>query len=75
MKKLKEILSDLINTYPLYTGGALLLIGLLWFLYKIYKRESFKMNDYNVAGWKAMVNSWSVIILLIILGTTLIIRN
>ncbi|GAA4327481.1 hypothetical protein GCM10023115_24580 [Pontixanthobacter gangjinensis] len=75
MQKIEDFITTLIYDYPLYTGGLILIFGVIGLLYKIYKNESFKMKDYSTSGWKGMINSYVFIILLIVLGASLIISN
>ncbi len=72
---IQEKLLTLINNYPLVTGGSFLILGLSYLIYKIDKKESFKMKDYSAARWKALVNSWAVIFMLIIGGLFIIFRS
>jgi hypothetical protein len=68
-------LSELMTEYPFYIGSLCLILGVSFLIYKISKKKSFKMKDYNVMSWKAMVNSWAFIIMLIVLGLTLIFKD
>lgn len=61
--------------YPFYVGSICLIIGTSYLIYKIGKKESFKMRDYDVMSWKALANSWGFCFMLIILGLTLIFKN
>lgn len=72
---IKEKILHLIESYPIYMGGLFLFVGIAYLLYKIYKRESFKMKDYDVMNWKAMVNSYAFIFMLIIAGLFLLFRS
>ncbi len=65
-------LNEIIAEYPFYVGSFCLVLGVSLLIYKIGKNESFKMKDYNVIAWKVLVNTWAVILMLIILGVTLI---
>ncbi|AFL81197.1 hypothetical protein Aeqsu_1717 [Aequorivita sublithincola DSM 14238] len=68
-------LSEIMTENPFYIGSLCLILGVSSLIYKISKKNSFKMKDYNVMSWKAMVNSWAFIIMLIVLGITLIFQN
>ena len=67
-------ISNLISEYPFYTGVISLLIGIITLVYKIRKKESFNMNNYNVAGWNVLISSWALILLAFIFGMTLIFK-
>ena len=71
---MKTKFSDLISEYPFYSGSICLILGILYLIYKVYKKESFNMKGYNVAGWRAFVNSWALILILIIMGLFLIFK-
>ena len=75
MNSIQEKIVDLIDSYPLLTGGLFLFLGLAYLIYKIDKRESYKMKDYDVMSWKAMVNSYALIFMLIIAGLFIIFRS
>ena len=60
---------------PLIKGFIFILVGVGYLIYKVGKVESFKMSDYSVGGWKALVNSWAIIFMLFIFGLILIIQN
>ena len=60
---------------PFIKGLIFILVGIGYLIYKIGKGESFNMNDYSAGGWKALVNSWAIIFMLIIFGIILIFRS
>ncbi len=68
-------LTDFMADDPLIKGLIFILIGVGYLIYKIDKGESFNMKDYSVGGWKALVNSWAIIFMLIIFGIILIFRS
>ena len=74
MKSVQEKILYLIDSYPLFIGGLFLILGLVYLIYKIDKRESYRMKDYDVMNWKAMVNSYTLIFMLIIAGLFIIFR-
>ena len=75
IKSIEEKILHLIDSYPLFIGGLFLFLGLAYLIYKIEKRESFKMKDYDVMSWKAMVNSYALIFMLIVAGIFIILRS
>jgi hypothetical protein len=72
---MKDKFSELISEYPFYVGSFASILGVSYLIYKIGKRESFKMKDYSAASWKALVNSWALIFMLIMLGLALIFKE
>ena len=75
MRSIQEKILHLIDSYPLFIGGLFLFLGLAYLIYKIDKKESYKMKDYDVMSWKAMVNSYALIFMLIIAGLCIIFRS
>ena len=72
---MKSKLNELMAEYPFYIGSFCLLLGIGLLIYKIRKRESFRMKDYNVITWKVLVDTWAFILILIMLGLALIFRE
>jgi xanthine/uracil permease len=71
---MKSKLVELISEYPFYLGCIFIVIGVYFLIYKILKKESFDMDNYNVAGWGALISSWALIILSFIFGFFLILK-
>ena len=66
-------LSNLISEYPYYFGSLFLLLGIILLAYNLKNKKSFNMDNYNIAGWDALINSWALTLLLFIFGISLII--
>ena len=71
---MKTKISELISGNPFYFGCLFLIIGVSALGYKISKKKSFNMDDYNIAGWEALISSWGLIILSLIFGIFLILK-
>ena len=71
---MKSIINELISENPVYIGCILIIIGFSALIYKLRKQKSFNMDDYNVAGWEAMISSWALILLSFIFGIFLILK-
>ncbi len=69
---MKDKLNELMTEYPFYIGSLCLILGVSFLIYKINKKHSFKMKDFNVITWKLMVETWAFTLMLIMLGLTLI---
>lgn len=65
----------LINDYPIICGISMLVIGVIWLIIQLNRKQSFKMEDHGLGSWGAMVSTWGVIVFLILWGSILIIRN
>ncbi|MBB6682468.1 hypothetical protein H4O20_13540 [Aequorivita sp. 609] len=72
---MKEKLTQYLTEYPFYVGSLFLILGISYLIYKIAKKESFKMKDHSAAGWKGLINSWAFAILLVIIGIALIFQK
>jgi hypothetical protein len=72
---MKLKLNELMAEYPFYVGSFCLLLGIALLIYKIGKKESFRMKDYNVITWKVLVDTWAFVLMLIMLGLALIFRE
>jgi hypothetical protein len=79
---IKELFNDFKNgivfvmdEYPLISGVGFFVIGGLLLFYQLKNNNSFKMSEYNVLSWKALVNTWAVILMCIIFGLILIFKN
>jgi hypothetical protein len=65
---------NILNEYPLMSGISMIIIGIIWLLYRFRKTESYMMKDHGLASWKEMVNTWGVIVFLLVWGVILILR-
>jgi len=79
---IKELYNDflngiifVINDYPLASGVGFLTIGGLSLVYQLKKNNSFKMSEYGIISWKALVSAWAVILMSIIYGLILILKD
>jgi hypothetical protein len=72
---MKKYLNDYISENPIISGMIFFLIAFMLLVWRIYKKDRFRMKDYSVLSWKTLVNSWALIIMLTIAGIFLIIRN
>ena len=61
--------------YPFYFGSFCLILGVSLLIYKVSKKESFRMKDYNVITWKVLVDTWAFVLMLIMLGIALILSE
>ncbi|RPG30885.1 MAG: hypothetical protein CBB72_012975 [Muricauda sp. TMED12] len=75
MDKIKDLFLNVLKDYPIASGMFMLVLGILWLLKQLGKRESFRMKDHGLGSWGAMVNTWAIIFILIIWGLILILRD
>jgi uncharacterized membrane protein len=50
-------LSNLISEYPYCFGSLFLLLGIILLASNLKNKKSFNMDNYNIAGWDALINS------------------
>ena len=75
MDSIKNFILSILDDHPIISGLFMLIVGILWFIYRHGKKESFRMNDYGLGSWREMVGTWGLIVFVIIWGLILIIRN
>lgn len=75
MDTIKNLFLNILRDYPIASGMFMLVLGILWLLYQLGKKESFKMKDHGLGSWGAMVSTWGLIIMTILWGLIIIIRN
>jgi hypothetical protein len=68
-------ISNFLSENTFIKGSIFLIVGIAYLTYKILKKESFNMNNHGAYSWKALVNSWAIIFMLIVFGLILIFRN
>jgi hypothetical protein len=70
-----KYINDYISENPIISGMIFFLIAFMLLAWRIYKKDNFRMKNSSILSWKTLVNSWALIIMLIIGGIFLIIRN
>ena len=65
----------LLNEYPIACGISMIIMGVIWLVLQINKKQSFKMEDHGLGSWREMVGTWGVIVFLILWGIILIVRE
>ena len=68
-------LTEFLSEDSFLKGSIFIIIGVAYLIYKIVKKESFNMHNFSAGGWKALVNSWAIIFMLIIFGLILIFKS
>ena len=70
-----DVLVSALEGYPIQSGLILIGLGIIGLLFQIDLKESSKMKDHSVLTWRVFLNKWFLIILSIIWGLILIIKN
>jgi hypothetical protein len=71
---MKEKIITLIEDNNIVTGVIFILIAILVVLYQLKKNESFKMKDHSIFTWKVFVNTWVIVLILLMFGLFLIFK-
>lgn len=75
MKEIKETFVNALENYPIQSGFILIGLGVIFLLFQLDSKDSYKMKDHNVLSWKSFVNKWAVIIMFFLFGIILIFKN
>ena len=70
-----DSITDFIEDAPVISGIIALLLAAMISLYLVHKNEPLKMNKHSTGSWKALVNLWAVLLMLLIFGIILILKN
>ncbi len=70
-----EFINEYVRENPIASGVIYFLLAIMLLAWRIYEKDSFRMNKYSIFTWKTLVSTWTVIFMLIIGGIFLIIRN
>lgn len=70
----KEI-GNFIEQNPIISGLILIAIGFMVLLFRIDKNNSFKMKDYGLISWRLLVQTWGLIVMFILMGIIMIVKN
>lgn len=70
-----DVFVSALENYPIQSGIILLGLGIICSLFRIdnAKKENYKNKD--IIGKKSVINSWGIIIILILSGIITIIKN
>lgn len=71
---MKEKIIALIEDNNIVSGIIFILIAMLIVVYQLNKNESYKMKDHSLFTWKAFVNTWAIVLILLMFGLFLIFK-
>lgn len=71
---IEEVFNSL-EENPIVFGFILVAIGLIILLFRLDKKDSFKMKDHGLISWRLLVQIWSLIIMFILMGLIMIFKN
>ena len=69
-----ERVNEFINEYAFESGVISIGLSLIFLTYTLHKKESAKMSNHGLNSWNQYINSWVVIILLMVKGIFLLLR-
>ena len=68
-------IGEFIELNPFISGFILIIIGIILLFYRLKKKNTFVMKDYGLISWKLLIETWGLIIMLILIGTIIILNN
>ena len=71
---MKEKIITFIEDNNIISGIIFILIAILIVVYQFNKNESYKMKDHNLFTWKVFVNTWAIVLILLMFGFFLIFK-
>lgn len=60
---------------PFEAGVVSISLGCILFAIRMFFKESWNMKDHSALSWKSFVNSWVLIVLLIIMGFSILFKE
>jgi hypothetical protein len=74
MKEIKKIFINATESYPIQSGFLLLGLGIIFLLFQLDKKNTFKMKDYSSSEWRMLFYSWTLIFIIVLTGVVLIFK-
>ena len=70
-----DIFISALEGYPIQSGIILIGLGIIGLLFQLDLKESPKMKNHSILSWKTFLSKWFLIILSILWGFILILKN
>jgi|TARA_B110000090_G_scaffold207762_1_gene259913 hypothetical protein len=70
-----ERIGEFIELNPLISGLIFIIVGMILLFYRLEKKNTFVMKDYGLISWRLLVQTWGLIIMLILCGLIIIFTN
>tara|TARA_R110002074_G_scaffold96401_9_gene209496 strand:- start:3881 stop:4111 length:231 start_codon:yes stop_codon:yes gene_type:complete len=75
MQEIKNTLVSAFENYPVESGLLIMGIGIILVIFRLEKKNTFKMKDYGLIEWKLLVQTWGIAIMFILIAIILILKN
>ena len=70
-----DVFLSALDGYPIQSGFILIGLGIIGLLFQLDLNELPNMKEYNMFSWRSFIGKWSIILLCIIQGLILILKN
>jgi len=64
-----------IELNPFISGFIFIIIGIILLFFRLKKKNTFVMKDYSLISWRLLVQTWGLIIMLVLSGIIIILIN
>jgi len=71
---IKEI-GNFMEQNPIISGLIFIGIGLIALAFRLKRNNSFRMKDYGLISWRLLVQTWGLIVMFILMGIIIILKN
>ena len=68
-------IGNFIEQNPIISGLIFISIGLIILIFRLGKNNSFNMKNHGLISWRLLVQTWGVIIMFILMGIIIILKN
>ena len=70
-----DLFDSAIKGYPIQSGFILIGLGIIYLLFQLDAKESFRMKDHGLLSWRALLAKWTIIFMCFITGLILVFKN
>lgn len=70
-----DVFVNALEGYPIQSGFILIGLGIIFLLFRLDHQKREKYKDKNIFGKKSVINTWGIIVFLILAGLILILKN
>ena len=70
-----DIFVNALEGYPIQSGLILIGLGVIALLFRLEKKNSFRMQDYSISEWRVLLSTWVLIFIMFMTGVVLILKN
>lgn len=70
-----DVFVNALDGYPIQFGLILIGLGIIFLLFQLDSKESFRMKNHGLFSWRALLAKWTIILMCFITGLILILKN